>query len=171
MKRLALAVLLCLAPAPAFADLFTLTATTTTVTVTEGSIGTIDYTFTNGSSSPLTVVSFWAGSTGVITGDSSDLPIAWALAQSPFPCSNINAGDSCKFSILIDTDSDAGETDGDQGVSLINFAINYKTQGGDSGTANSNLTAFTVVDPVPEPTSVFLFATVIAASALLMKRK
>lgn len=177
MKRLALAVLVCLAPSSVFADIMvTMTTPTTPPTITEGNTTDITFTLKNTFSFEVTGLRGFLEPTGITTGDLSDVPAAFLDPHAPGTCPtttfSLAAGATCTMTFELSTDPRAaGETDGDQGVSYWTLAIG---DGADNVYTSGSIPV-TVTDPVdapvPEPTSVFLFATVVAGSVLLMKRK
>lgn len=171
---LALAMLL-LSSGTAYASL-DLTTTTSAVSLVEGTSPSLVFTLANSGPDSVTLVG-----TGIagrertfISGDLTDQITSFSFGNATCsPGETLTAGQSCEFTAVFGTDTNAGETDGDFGVDDIRVYVDYTP---DSSTILSAETTvrFTVYDSpeaVPEPTSFILLLPIIGLFAVGISRR
>jgi len=180
MKRFSLAVLVCLAPLSASADVVLIGAPSysSPITLVEGKQSNpIQFTIENqasASASAVTIDQNLLWDMHYSSGDYTDSPLGGSGLYFSCGGQTLAVGGTCAFSLTIDSFLDGNETDGDQGVYNLQIGVSYKTPNGGSGQAQTGEMQVIVKDPpapVPEPTSMCLFGTVLAVSGLLIRRK
>ncbi len=153
--------------APVYADgVLDVTVATNSPVFTEGDTGTLVLTVNNNGSAAITLTGFAVGTNSPSTGDSTDGVNSINEDISMTTCSSqpVAGGSSCKFVFDLVTDSSAGETDGDSGVSPGTASVFYDTVGiGEGYRADAPGYTVTVNDtPVsttPEPSSLLLLGS------------
>ena len=117
------------------------------ISVTEdGGTHVIDYTLTNNTLGPLTIIGDSAGPVNFppTSGDASD-GVAFSLPTFT-GCVNVAVGGTCTGHLSFSVDNGTGETDADTGVTKI-FVSFFST----SASTGQLFTTITVTDPVPGP--------------------
>ena len=153
----------------AYADLVTLTLDPTILTVTEGRPITLDWTVHNNSGATIQVGALAINSLPqFISGDLTD---ALLLGSPPIDVGTcfsgpIASGGTCSWGTNFTTPNDTGETDVDFGVWSVSTQITLT-----SGLQYFSAPVSVTVADVPEPHSVSLLLTAIAAVGLVVGKR